>query len=277
MGISHRHLPKHRVIRNHAAAQVCSLANIQVTRQKVVTLTQLRSALQISLRQLEQERQHRNLVDKLYLAARLTKATCDAFLGIAVDMSEMLMPREGLGNKASPEAMVNAAYGAASAFADAGGRYFSGQKVDFAKTTGAALKSASSVMPMGKEMPKSAVDFLRDSSGIHADLFVSVVNGDKHGVVNNSIDYAVAVAKLNLSALGRDKYAAFLGIAKKAFDYNDQIKEALDEALDNQVESAQAYQGSKFMIIRLARNLDRTIADMQAFVASCESRLGQLR
>src|SRR5690242_19524840 len=86
-------------IRDADAQRVCSLAGIDTARQKVVTLKQMRDGLQVAMQELEQQRREDQIVTKALGVARFTKATCDAFLGMAAALS-----KAALGKKAGEEA-----------------------------------------------------------------------------------------------------------------------------------------------------------------------------
>src|SRR5882762_8001143 len=80
-------------VRDRAAAQICTLAGISFSREKLIKLTELKRCIELSLRELDQEARRDAILNKSIVLLRFTKATCDAFIGLAAEFSSLLLPK----------------------------------------------------------------------------------------------------------------------------------------------------------------------------------------
>src|ERR1043166_480224 len=103
-------------IRDPEAARVCGLHDISAKQRQLVTLRQLQGALQTSIHELEREHQHEHFVNRAFMVLRFTKATCDAFIGMAQTFVETFIPVSEMAAK-----KVSAGYKAVATLGDAAG------------------------------------------------------------------------------------------------------------------------------------------------------------
>src|SRR4051812_43221235 len=114
-------------IRDPNARRVCNLNGIAIEQEKLISLRKLRDGLDMSIRELEAQRRNEEMVNKAFMVARFTKATCDAFLGVGAALAKGF-----LGEKTSkPIEAVEAMYGTATPLAEAASTSLSGGKADW--------------------------------------------------------------------------------------------------------------------------------------------------
>src|SRR3954470_9227505 len=160
------------------AARVCGLHRISAKQQQLVTLRQLRAALDTSIHELEREHQKEHLVNRAFLVIRFSKATCDAFLGMAQTFIETFVP-------ASKEAAkkVNAIYAIGTAAGDAAGTKMAGGKVDVTKKLVELAKAGSS------QIKDEGYQLLADSIIVKAEVIHAAVNNDSKAVQKPAASY----------------------------------------------------------------------------------------
>jgi hypothetical protein len=248
------------VIRDPNAARICNLAGISAAQKKIVALSQVRDGLIISMRELESQKRKNDIVAKTLVALKFTKASCDAFIGLAAELSKAVLPE----SVATNARLVKGGYGVATAFAEAGGTALAGGKVDVAKTTAAVTKAS------GDLVDGKGYRYLLKNTGVKIDLFNSAMNGDAKGLRKGAIDYMSDLAKFSLDALEKKKASVFVGIAKQSFDYNDKLTNAFDEFLANNEENEAILLTGRLALTRSARQIEKNIKTMEDFIASCE-------
>lgn len=253
-------MPKenHYVVTETNARRVCTLAGLQAAEKHRVTLEELKRGLSVSLKEAEADRRSAKFAAKGLLVLKFTKVTCDAFIGLAADLSS-LVPGAGKGAKA-----VKDVYGVTSVVAETGGTMAAGGKPDYADA-GTRLAAA------GSDFAKSApAGFVIKNVSIKSELAIAAMNGDKKGVTKSSIDYATELSKFTLDALDKGQASKFVGIAKTTFDYHQALGETFDEALRLQGEAEDRYASQKKQFLDLTRRFQSKIDELEKFIESCE-------
>lgn len=272
-------------VRDATARQVCSLAGISVARERLNTFRELKAGIDVSLRQLESERTWAQRANKALLVLKFTKATCDAFIGMAAELSSYV-PGAGKGANA-----VRSGYGIASTVADTAATAAAGGEVNYVTAGTGIVKSAAGFVD------NSGASFLLTSNAIKAEMIVAAMNSDRDGVNKSAAEYGTELAKFSLSALdseeakdalsgltnrlglqkttGPTKAATFVGIATEAFNYHQALNGAFDQYFDEQLDAAGRYQSGKAQFMRLGRQLQGKIDALEQFISSCELQLAQ--
>src|SRR5690348_7064042 len=101
-------------IRTSEGQRICTAAGVNTAQARIVTLSQLQDSLEITITELENERKKEKIIEKAYMVARVTKATCDAFIDMAATLASFVP-----GAKKGAEKVANL-YGAATPVAQAG-------------------------------------------------------------------------------------------------------------------------------------------------------------
>jgi hypothetical protein len=251
-------------IRDRNARRVCGLTGITAGQDRLVSLRALRDGLELSLRELENQRRKDQIVTKALLVARFTKASCDAFLEMAATASTLILPKAAA---EGAEAVANA-YGTVAPLADAVGTRVAGGKVDVARTAIASAKKGVSLATRGQDV---GVKLLAKSTVVKVEVINNAMNQDAKGVTKSAASY---IRDLNTTAFkeaGFKKTAAVgevTKIAQSAFTYNEQIGKAFDEMIQGSSESEERYQMLKTTILTQARQLSKRIAELELLIKS---------
>jgi len=251
-------------IQDPNARRVCGLTGISTAQDRFVTLRALRDGLELSLRELENQRRKDQMVAKALLVARFTKASCDAFLEMAATASKLFLPKAAA---EGAEAVANA-YGAVTPLADAVGTHVAGGKVDVAKTAIASAKKGVALAIQGQDV---GVKLLAKSTVVKVEVINNAMNQDAKGVMKSAASY---VRDLNTTAFkeaGFEKTAAvgeLTKIAQSAFTYNEQVGKAVDEMIQGSSENEERYQSLKTTILTQARQLSKRIAEFEQLTKS---------
>lgn len=253
-------------ITNPQAQRVCSLAGISVAQKQLVTFEELKKGIDVSLRDLDTQRKSEALVDKAFMVARFTKATCDAFIGMAAELS---------GSKAAK--MVKGGYGIASNVAEASATAATGGKVDYGKAATGILKGTAEIVGAkgpgtalkGAGVTDKAAEYIVNSTAVKGDLVIGAMNADSKQIKKSAVEYGVELAKYTLDELEKEQAKRFVAIAKEAFDFNENIGDAIDDYYKSRDESIQRYFDLKTTLVRQARQVQKKIDDLKGFLDSC--------
>jgi hypothetical protein len=178
-------------IHDPAARRVCSLSGITSAREKVISLRRLRDGLDISIRELASEQHKGKIVNRALMVTRFTKATCDAFLGMAAGLAEVFLPKTA----AKAANAVEKSYGAVIPLAEAAATSATGGKVDLVKAGAASIKKGVSLVTDNK-----GYEILTKSTVVKVQIVNSAMNKkDPKGLVRTAADY---LYDLNTTILG---------------------------------------------------------------------------
>jgi len=249
-------------IRDKEAARVCGLHNISSKQQQLVTLRQLREALQTAIHELERERQHEQFVNRAFMVLRFTKATCDAFLGMAETFVGAFLPASEKGAKA-----VSEFYGVGTTLGEAAGTKMAGGKVDYTKTALDLAKTASSRIKeedLGHKL-------LADSMIVKGEVIHAAMNNEKEEVTKKAAGYVfdlhVTLAKAGLEHAGRAKTKKAVGFfadtAKRTFEYNDALGKVFDGMIESEEEGDQRYISLKTTLLKQAKRVSAQISALE--------------
>jgi hypothetical protein len=250
-------------IRAPSAARVCGLHGIAGAQQQLVTLRQLRSGLDTSISELESEHRTAQFAERGLLVARFTKATCDAFLGMASALVEAVLPEAAKGAKS-----INAAYQAATPLAEAVSAKAVGGSFESGKVLTSSLKGASSLIR------DEGYELLAQSTVVKAEIIREAMNGDGKQIPrtagNYLLDLHVTIAKMKGMPDRIRHGAAIAEIAKGAFEYHKGVGEAFDEMLNSEEEDNERYIQQKANLLKLAKRVSAKIAELERYVQSCK-------
>lgn len=245
------------------AVRVCNAAGLWKANNHLATLGELRSGLDISLRELESERKQAELINKALMVARFTRAAADAFVVMTAALVKVVMPKQ-----AAQSDMVSRVYGAASPWADALGNVTAGNQVDWVDTAATSVRKGAPLMTDNK-----GYELLVRSAAIKVEVVNAAMHQNQSKVIRSS---ALYIVDLNASAAQLAKWgktAAFLQIAKGAYEYNDKIGKAFDGLIEDDLATAEQFNASKRTLLRCGRELSKKIAELETFIASCQQEL----
>jgi hypothetical protein len=259
--------PKHvkGPVRDPQAARVCGLHHISNKQEQLVTLHQLRAALQTAIHELEREHQHEHMVNRAFMVLRFTKATCDAFIGMAATFAETFVPASAKAAK-----KVSALYGAGTALGEAAGTKMAGGSVNVTKTAIDLAKArASGIHDKGYEL-------LADSMIVKAEVIHAAMNNEPKEVTIKAAGYAwdlnKKIAQIGLEHVGREKTSKAVGLfaetAKLTFEYNEALGKVFDDMLDNEEEGDQRYVSLKASLLKQAKRVSGQISALENSVGT---------
>lgn len=252
-------------VRDPEAARVCGLHRISVKQQQLVTLRQLREALQTAIHELEREHENEQLVNRAFMVVRFTKATCDAFIGMAATFFETFLPASEKGAKG-----VSAMYGAGTALADAAGTKMAGGRINYTKTALELAKAGSS------GIHDEGYKLLAKSMIVKGEVIHAAMNSEPEEVTRKAAGYLydlhVTLAKMGFKHAGRVKTEKAVGLlaetAKRAFEYNETLGKVFEGMLESQEEGDQRYISLKTTLLKQARRVSAQISALEASVGT---------
>ena len=251
-------------IRNRDARRVCSLSSIATAQGSLVTFRELRKGLDIAIAELEKQRSKEKIVNNALLVVRFTKATCDAFLGLAATAAKSFLP-EPVSKQAE---LVEKVYGTVTPLAEAAATKMAGGKVDLVSTVAASVNSG-----VGLVTKNTGYDILTKSTVAKAEIINSAMNQDPKGIMKTATSYVYDLHTTMADIGGAKKTAAFGEIAKKTFDYNEKLGTAFDEAIQNDWESTERYLSLKRTIANQAKRISASIQELEEFISSCANEI----
>jgi hypothetical protein len=257
-------------ITNPAANRVCNLAGISAAKQQTLTFIRLKEGISLALRDLESQARRHEILANAGLVLKFTKATCDGFIGMAAEMTTFVP--EALGGKVMQKQAkaIKAYYGMGSAAAEYGSTLVAGGNANGAKAMAAIARNAADLIkPDSLQMAGDSAKFLAKTTVIKTELIVGAMNGSGKGLRKSGAEYMAELTKFPLKALGSDRAAALVGIAKETFAYNDAINNAFDELLATRIENKERYLSAKRMLVRQAAQFQKKIDELDAFLRDC--------
>jgi len=247
-------------IRDTNARRVCSLNGISAQTQ-LVSFRKLRDGLDMTIRELDSQHRRDRMILKARLVTKFTKASCDAFIGMAAGFIKVMLP----GAK-KPAELIKNAYGAATPLAEAAGTTLAGGTVDWVKTGAASAREGAALVTRHKD----AYEILLKTTAVKVEVIHDAINGDHEGVVKTAASYVYDLHTKIAEMLEAERLAAFAEIAKQTFEYNEQIGKAFDEMLESGEQSEEQYRMLKATISSQAKRLSAKIKLLEDFLQSCE-------
>jgi hypothetical protein len=247
-------------IRDRNAERVCGLNGIAAAQQRLVTLRQLRGGLNTSISELENEHRKEHFVNQAFLVARFTKATCDAFLGMASALAEAVLPKA----VAAQAKSINSFYETATPLATAASTKVAGGNVGYMKTLTSSAKGASSFIG------NDGYQLLAQSTVVKVEIIKAAMNGDQKGVVKTAggylYDLHTTIAKMERMPDRSKQAGALAEIAKRAFEYHNALGEAFDGMLDSEEEGDERYIQLRTNLLKQAKLVSGKIAELELYI-----------
>ncbi|CAH1678234.1 hypothetical protein BOSEA31B_14673 [Hyphomicrobiales bacterium] len=257
--------PGIRPIVDPRALRICNAAGLWKANKQLASLRELRSGLDISLRELEGERKKAEIVNKALMVARFTRATADAFISMTSALAKVVLPKVA----ADGIDRVGTAYGAATPWAEALGNKMAGAKVDWTDTAASSAREGASLMT-----GNDGYELLIQSSAVKVEIVNAAMQKDQAKVIRSSAFYLVDLHASMAKIAGRRKSEALLKLAKSTYEYNDKIGDAFNALIDDDLATAMQFDASKATLLRAGRELSKKIAELEGFVADCQQELG---
>ena len=254
-------------IRDADARRVCTLHGMAAAQQKVVALQQLRASLDTVIRELEGQRRWEHIVHRAKAVTLFTKATCDAFIGIAAALSKVVLP-DTVSKKAE---YIEKLYGTATPVAEALGNAIAGAKQDWVKTGATVAKEGVGLVTKNK-----AHEVLTKTTVVKVEIIKGALNGDTEGVVKSAAEYSADLHATLADIIKWKKTEAFIKIAKSGFVYNEALGKAFEELVDNDLDTSLRYLSQRNNIAAQARRLSQKIEELESLLLSCEVELREM-
>ena len=99
------------------------------------------------------------------------------------------------------------------------------------------------------------------------------MNQDKKALMKTAASYTYDMHATVADMAGWEKTSAGAKIMKSAFEYNQQLDEALTDMIDVMDESEQRFMGSKNNLLAQGKRISKLIDDLEDCVASCTAQL----
>jgi hypothetical protein len=228
------------------------------TTEKLVTLRQLHGMLEESIKELDDERRTEKFAEKGLLVARFTKATCDAFVGMAGALAQIFLVGKGA-------KLVTSSYETIAPVAEAGSSKIFGGPGFTTKALASAAKGASSFLPENGEI-------LAKSFIVKGEIINAAMHTGPKEILPLARDYVVdlhiAIAKLESMPKKSKHLADVAEVMKRAVEYNRSLGETFDEIIDIEEEDEQRYLALKATLIRQAKMISHKIAALERQVHS---------
>lgn len=222
---------------------------------RLVTLRQLHAMLEASIRDLEAEHRKEELVEQAFLVARFTKATCDAFIGMAAGMAEALGLPAAKGAKA-----VGGAYEAATPWATAASAWATGGRVDTMKTITSSVKGGSALLPAQYEI-------LAKSTVVKAEILNAAMHSKQEEILPAARDYLIdlhlTIAKLETMPKNVQRAGHFAEVIKRGVEYNKALGEAFDQMIDATDENDERFRAQKTTLLVQAKLIAHKITALE--------------
>lgn len=273
--------------------QACTPLGLTTAEGKMSDLQKLEDMLMKNIVEVEAAKNNQILAAKALLGLKLVKATCGAFIALAVEATDLI----GMGGKGK---MVGAAYGGASSLADSVGKATAGMDAGWgntaanvvvagvgvvagkAKASSDVTKNFSAARKAGNMLANPRIDALGakralDSDNISAmanmvkrgkfkgDMIVAAINDDKAGLKKSASDYGKSVGLMTANAA--NKNLGKLGtLATEMVAYNDELQKVFDEAIEDQ--DTGSMDGTK-------RTLIKQLSRIRGMIRRYEDQLGE--
>jgi hypothetical protein len=224
---------------------------MDLARRDLVTLIELDRGIALSLEEAQAAKATHVVMSKAKMVFRLTKAACDAFIGLAAGLSQV-----ALGKVAAKGAeAVEEAYGAASFRINSTQQLQEGKYLDVAIGT---VKEA-----------KIGGEVFANSAAFKAELLRDALNGDQQQMFRDAVSYKADLAEIVLERMGADRAKAIVKIGHALFDYHNEVSDIIDEHFEELDELDVA----KTSILQVGARIRRQIRELETFLATCEVQL----
>jgi hypothetical protein len=238
-------------VRDREGNRICSLAGMDLARRDLITLIELDRGIALSLEEAQAAKDKHVVMSKAVMVLRLTKATCDAFIGLAAGLSQV-----ALGKVAAKGAeAVEKAYGAASFGISSTQQLQEGKYLDVAIGTVRETKIGGEVFA--------------NSAAFKAELLRDALNDDQRQMFRDAVSYKADLAEIQLEMIGADRAKAMVKIGHALFDFHNEVSDIIDEHF----EELDQLDVGKTSILQVGARIRRQIRELETFIASCEVQL----
>ena len=243
------------------------MTGLESAQKAVFNFRQLRDGLDKAINELESEKQTDLLVRRLYLVARFTRATCDAFISMAGTLGALLLP----GKAGESADKMASGYAAGMPTIDALATSAAGGKGDYFKAATTAVKEGAKFVTKGNE----GAELATKSGVVKIEVLKGAMNHDGEGIIKAGADYIVDLNAYAFEQAGhKGKIAgAFVKLAKSAFEYNDAIGKAFDDFLEDDLQSRERVHALKTNLVHQSKLLSKKIAELDQFLSDCSAEL----
>jgi len=249
----HHHSTVHGPIQDPNAARILNKHGIHGDPQQLITWRQMRHVLESSIKELEKEHRKEHIIDQALLVARITKATCDAFLGMVTAVAGVFK----LGGGAK---VVTGVYEATTPLAGAASTWAAGGRVDLVKTVASSAKGGSSLAGDDYEL-------LIKTTAVKAEILNAAIRSEPKEILPAARDYVIdahlTIANMEKMPEWSKRFGAFAEVTKRAVEYNKSLGEAFDQMLENKEEGDQRYRELKASLLKQAIMVNHKIAELE--------------
>ena len=270
----------HGPVKDREASRTCQLAAVGSARQQLATLREIGRGLDISLRDLERQRNTADMYAKGLLVAQFTRATCEAFLGMAAGLAQIAFPEaptrpgqtKSLGVAGQAKVVAAAGKGLMKV-AETASEAVLGGSADYAGAAAKVVKSAGGVAETildAKGVNVKGVELLADGAAVKIEVLHAALNDDAKGTLEKLGKYGYTLHFKVLGLAGLKKTKVVGDTLREAFDYSHEIGSAFEQMLNAQDDNRQQYETSKRNLLALGRRLSAKIAELEACINNAE-------
>lgn len=241
------------------AIRTCSLSGLATMRGKEAELLQIRAAMLANIAEADAVTNQADLARTIIFGLQLTKASCDAVLGIVGALAE------------GPAKGVATVYFGVSPMAEIAGKTIGGQRVggaEVAKASTAGLNAAVQMSSAGADI-KAVVDLKR----VQSDLIIDAVNSDFDALKKDIYSYGEKLGKFTLSALEKKSVAKVYEVAKQLSKAAMTYAAAYEDFRASDM--TEAMEGAKRTFRVRQAMVERQLIVLQHAISQCEGELAR--
>lgn len=237
----------------------CSVANVDATKAKIVTLEELHKGLEEAIAQLEAEHSRQQWLNKALLVVSFTKASCEAFLGLAeVGASLVLGKTAGTAAKAVKEGYEILAP-SAEILSTA---LLAGQIPKLSSFTALARGAAGKYGSDGTKI-------LVSTKTIQIDLLTNAFAQDHKAMLGDAAKYGFELSKITAKYGIGDKSETIVSGVQTVVEYHMSLTQIIDQHFELEDTSREVFDNARLNFRMTALRLKKRIAELQKFVDSC--------
>lgn len=244
------------MITDQKSIQTCSLSGLATMRGKEVELLQIRAAMIANSKEADAATDYADLMRTALFGLQLTKAACDAVLGIVGALAE------------GPAKGIAQGYSIASPLAEAGGKFIAGAPAGDSLRKG--FDAAAKVGLKNSKLDSGIRDVV-ELKKIQSDIVVDAVTSDYQRLRADLYAYGEKLAKMTAEAVKNKTVGKVLDVGKTLYKAATAYMSAYDEYKDNDM--SRAMDGAKKTFRTYQASIERRLIVLQHEISECEGAL----
>lgn len=245
------------MVTDNQTMRTCNLAGLATMKGKETDLLKIRAAMIANIREADGATTYADVMRTALLGLQLTKATCDAALGIAGAVAE------------GPLKAIATVYAGATPMAEFAGKSMASGTFNKADAIKAANKSALAAVKMSK-ISNDMKDVVELKS-IQTDIVVDAVNSDFDKIKRDMIALGEKMVKMSLNAIKQKSVSKIYDVTKQVYKAGQAYLTAYEEYRSNDMSGAM--EGAKRTFRIYQGMIERQLLVLQREVGECETAL----